>query len=127
MFHFLQTQQGLYATAILAPITIIVAFIIFACRQERNKKVFVFNTPNEDYSLLTAQNWVTIISDSIEYSTNLKELERTMDKIEAFRTKQFRFRISKAERRNLIDNLLVLYCEKEIELQTPIAVELCLQ
>lgn len=123
--NFLQTQQAqIYAGAIIA-LVIAIAFVIVALHAMR-KNVFMLPSRKE-CSLLTAKNWFTIISDSIEYSANLSELEATMEKIETFRTKKFRFRITKAQRREYIDDLYNLYCQKEIELQTPIRLELCPQ
>lgn len=123
--NFLQTQQAqIYAGIIISLVTLMAFAFIYLRRMRKN----VFMLPSrKECSLLTAKNWFTLISDSIEYSANIYELERTMEKIETFRKKKFRFSITRAERRNYIDNLLVLYCEKEIELQTPIRVELCPQ
>lgn len=126
MYAYLQTQQGQIAAGLVIVAIIFTAFVLIAIKNHLRKKVFVMPSRKE-CSLLTAQNWFTIISDNIEYSSNLSELQATMEKIEAFRTKEFRFRITKAERGNYIDNLYTLYCQKEIELQTPIRVELCPQ
>lgn len=124
--NFLQTQQAQIIAGVAIMATIFASIVFIAIRERVRENVFMLPSRKE-CSLLTAQNWFTLISDSIEYSANLYELERTMEKIETFRTKKFRFRITRAERRNHIDNLLVLYCEKEIELQTPIRIELCPQ
>lgn len=125
MFNFLQTQQAqIYAGIIIALSTIIAFFITYVRNKKGNNAAFVFPSSKE-CSLLTAENWFAIISKSIEYSTNVTELKSQIDNIETFRKKKFRFHITKAERRELIEDLYTLYVEKEIELQTSISVELC--
>lgn len=123
--NFLQTQQAQIYSGIIIALVTLIAFVVTSLRRMK-KNVFMLPSRKE-CSLLTAQNWFTILSDKIEYSANLYELECTIKAIETFRSKKFRFRIRKAKRKEYINALYNLYRQKEIELQTPIRVELCPQ
>jgi hypothetical protein len=123
MLHFLQSQQGLNITAILAPIIIIVAFIIFARRQENKKKIFVLDAPQE-YNLWMASDYYMFINSLILASKSLEELQKTMPLIDGFFDKTFRVPIHHRERKRYYIRLLDSYCKKENEL-TYQPVELC--
>jgi hypothetical protein len=122
LIDYLQSPNGIRMTTFVASSIILIAF----CHRllKRVKKVYALAPPVE-YNLLTARDCFTIISRLIESSRDMDELKPVMKQIETFKRKKFRFNISRSERRTYYDSLLILYCQKELELETPIAVELC--
>ena len=122
IINYLQSPDGIRMTAFVASSITIITICHRLLKKE--KKVYVLAPPVE-YNLLTARDCFTIISRLIESSRDLDELKPVMKQIETFKGKKFRVRISRMDRRNYYDSLLILYCQKELELETPIAVELC--
>jgi len=122
LINYLQSPDGIRMTAFIACSIVLIAIIHRLLKRE--KKVFVL-APAEDYNLLTARDCFTIISRLIESSRDIDELKPVIGQIETFKRKKFRFNISRGERKRMYDSLYILYCQKEIELDQPISVELC--
>lgn len=122
LINYLQSPEGIRMTAFVFASIAIIAIVHRLLRME--KKVFVL-APAEDYNLLTTNDCFTIISRFIETSRDIDELKPVIGQIETFKRKKFRFDISRIERKRLYDSLYLLYCQKELELDQPITVELC--
>lgn len=122
LIDYLQSPDGLRMTAFVFASIAIISIVHRLLKKE--KKVFVL-APAEDYNLLTANDCFTIISRLIETSRDIDELKPVGKQIETFKRKKFRLDISRIERKRLYESLWLLYCQKELELEQPIEVELC--
>lgn len=114
MFEFLQTPEGLKATAFVAALIVMFAFALDA-HPFKEKKHLVL-APIEDPNLWTAGDYFTFLSSMIRSAPTMEELANYMPLIEAFFDKEYRVPISNYQLKRYYARLLEVYCAREKEL-----------
>lgn len=122
MFEFLSTPEGVKLTAGVTIMIIAFSFLI-GTHPFKSKQRLVLAAP-EDPNLWTAGDYFVFLRSLILSSQNLQQLEANMPKIEGYKNKEFRVRISSAKRKQKYDELLMAYYEKELEFDM-VKIELC--
>lgn len=112
---FYSSPAFLNAVAASVVALIGIAIILFAKPPKKNYRLVV-DAP-EEVNLLTARDTFTFIRRLIKTSRTPDELRGTMELIEGFKKKKFRLQISRSVRNNYYDDLLIEYCEKEVEFE----------
>jgi hypothetical protein len=123
MFEYLQTQEGLCDTAIIAVLLIIAALALGA--HPFKKKVPPVRTLQEaNFAPWYANDYKKFLISKINAAQNVHELMAEMVFIDGYHDKLFRKPINRFTINRYYIELLEAYAEREIEL-TKVKIELC--